>query len=469
MTATDQPPPVTAVPAPVALPRPVDAALRALTTSANHGVLWFGVAAVGAAIGGRSRRAALRGAGSLAMASFISNSLVKPLVGRRRPDPDRTLLARRIGRKPWTSSFPSGHSASAAAFATGAALELPWTAPVVVPLAAAVAYSRVHVGVHYRSDVIAGAAVGVAVAFAGRRLWPVKPHGAAEMAPGTAPALPGGKGLTIVINEASGTSDGAQAALSELLPGATIATWDPANETLAELIGSDAVALGVAGGDGTVASVAALAHEKGLPLAVFPFGTLNHFAGALGVDGEAQMAAAIEAGTAAQVDIATINGAVFLNTASIGGYPELVRRRDRLSHRIGKWPAAAYALYRTLRHHSPMTLTIDGRTVPVWVVFVGNGAYRPRGLAPAWRSDLASGLLDVQYLRADRKLARTKAIVLSLLGLIERSDVFTVLDTAKVRITSGSGPLPAAHDGEVTDAVEEFELATGAGRLTVYC
>ena len=469
MKSTDQPPPPGLVPAPVPLPRPIDAGLRALTTSANHGLLWFGIAAVGAAIGGRPRRAALRGAGSLALASFVSNSLVKPLVGRRRPDPDRTQLARRIGRAPWTSSFPSGHSASAAAFATGAALELPWAAPVVVPLAAAVAYSRVHVGVHYKSDVIAGAAVGVAVAFVGRRLWPVKPHGAAAMAPGRAPALPGGKGLTIVINEASGTSEGAAETLSALLPSAKIATWDPATETLAELIDTDVVALGVAGGDGTVASVAALAHEKGLPLAVFPFGTLNHFAGAIGVADESQMAAAMAGGTAAEVDIATINGAVFLNTASIGGYPELVKRRDRLSHRIGKWPAAAYALYRTLRHHSPMPLTINGETVSAWVVFVGNGAYRPRGLAPAWRDDLAAGVLDVQYLRADQRLARTKAVVLSLLGLIERSDVFAALDTPAVTITSAGVPLPAAHDGEVTDAVEEFELKTGETRLTVYC
>lgn len=469
MHSTDQPPPTGLVPGPIPLPRGVDAALRGLTTAANHGLLWAGIAAAGAGIGRRPRRAALRGMGSLALASLVSNSVAKPLVGRRRPDPERTQLARRIGRTPWTSSFPSGHSASAAAFATGAALELPWSAPVIVPLAAAVAYSRVHVGVHYKSDVVAGAAVGVAVALIGRRLWPVKPHGAAAMAPGWAPALPGGEGLTIVVNEASGSSDGAQETLAQLLPKATITTWHPATETLTELVGRDAQAVGVAGGDGTVAAVAALAHEQGLPLAVFPFGTLNHFAGALGVTGEVQMAAAIQAGTAAQVDLATINGAAFLNTASIGGYPELVKRRDRLSHRIGKWPAAGYALYRTLRHHEPMALTINGETVSAWLVFVGNGAYRPRGLAPAWRDDLASGLLDVQYLRADQPLARTRAILLSVLGLIERSDVFTALDSAAVTITSNRLPLLAAHDGEVTDPVKEFELKISDRPLTVYC
>jgi len=99
------------------------------------------------------------------------------------------MLARRIHRMPWTSSFPSGHAASAAAFAAGATMELPMAGPILVPLAAAVAYSRVHVGVHYRSDVWAGAAIGLTCAVIGRVLWPVKPWGPALMAPGNAPAL----------------------------------------------------------------------------------------------------------------------------------------------------------------------------------------------------------------------------------------------------------------------------------------
>jgi diacylglycerol kinase family enzyme/membrane-associated phospholipid phosphatase len=468
MQPTDQPPPVEVTPAPVPLPRPIDVGLRRLTLSANHGVLWFSIGAVGFLLGGRSRRAALRGVASLSMASFVSNSLVKPIVGRRRPDPERTRTARRIGYLPWTSSFPSGHSASAAAFAAGAAMELPLSATVLGPLAGAVAYSRVHVGVHYPSDAVVGMGIGAALALIGKKLWPVKPFGAATSAPGSAPSLPGGEGLTIVVNEASGSSDGATESLSKLLPRARVVAWDPAQQELSELIGPDPRALGVAGGDGTVAAVAHLAHAKNLPLAVFPFGTLNHFAGSMGVTDEKQIAEAVEAGTAKQVDIATVNGSSFLNTSSIGGYPQLVLRRDRLSPRMGKWPAAAYALFLTLRHQVPMDLEINGTAVPTWIVFVGNGVYRPRGLAPAWREDLSSGVLDLQYLRADRVLARTKAVVLSLLGLIERSDVLVALDVPEVTIRSKSGPLPSAHDGEVDEPTEEFVFATADRRLTVY-
>jgi diacylglycerol kinase family enzyme len=323
--------------------------------------------------------------------------------------------------------------------------------------------------VHHRSDAVAGVFVGAATALVGRHFWPVKPHGPADMLRASAPALATGEGLTVVVNQRSGTAAGFQDTITDLLPDATIVSWDPASEPLADLIGLDVRAIGVAGGDGTTASVAELAAARQLPLAVFPRGTFNHFAKALGLHTDADTAAVIGRGSAAQVDLAAINGVTFLNTASLGGYPGLVRRRDRLSRQIGKWPAAAYALYRTLRHHTPMDLVINGREANVWVVFIGNGIYRPRGLAPAWREQLSAGVLDVQYLRADVRYARTRAIVLSLLGLVERSPVFGELQAPQVTIVSQSGPLPAAHDGEVTDPVGQVELTVAARALTVYC
>ena len=231
---------------------------------------------------------------SMGAASFLSNTVIKPLVGRRRPDAERTHAARRIGRVPWTSSFPSGHSASAAV-ATATALELPAAGVALAPVAAAVAYSRVHVGVHYPSDVIVGGMIGVGVALAGQGLWPAKPQQPADAAPGRAPALPGGRGLTVVINEASGTSDDAKEAIAAALPAAKIVTWDP-EATWPNRSAKATRPLGVAGGDGTVATVADLAHRTGVPLAVFPFGTLNHFAGALGLADHAATAGAVEVG-----------------------------------------------------------------------------------------------------------------------------------------------------------------------------
>jgi membrane-associated phospholipid phosphatase len=74
----------------------------------------------------------------------------------------RVPFARRV-RMPKTRSFPSGHAASGFAFATGVATEAPLAGGLLTALAALVAYSRVHTGVHYPSDVVAGAVIGAAL------------------------------------------------------------------------------------------------------------------------------------------------------------------------------------------------------------------------------------------------------------------------------------------------------------------
>jgi len=141
----------------------LDVVLPRLGRAADHGVLWIGVAG-GLALSGRSgRRAAARGLLALSVASAATNVL-KRASGRRRPPAGLVPAAREPRRTPFTTSFPSGHAASAAAFSTAVVLELPWTCVPLVPLAAAVAASRVVIGVHYPSDVVAGAALGTAAA-----------------------------------------------------------------------------------------------------------------------------------------------------------------------------------------------------------------------------------------------------------------------------------------------------------------
>jgi undecaprenyl-diphosphatase len=139
--------------------RGADRALVGVSRAANYGRLWLMIAGALAALGGRSgRRAAVRGLIGLAIAATVANGPLKLLTGRRRPAAGArpTLI-----RMPRSTSFPSGHSASAFGFATGASAEAPALTPVLLPLAAAVAYSRVHAGVHYPSDVAVGILIGV--------------------------------------------------------------------------------------------------------------------------------------------------------------------------------------------------------------------------------------------------------------------------------------------------------------------
>ncbi|EST37045.1 hypothetical protein N566_15125, partial [Streptomycetaceae bacterium MP113-05] len=274
-----------------------------------------------------SRRAALRGAASLAVASATVNTLGKRAVRRARPILDNVPVVRQLHTQPITTSFPSGHAASAAAFATGLALESPRWGVAVAPLAAAVAFSRVYTGVHYPSDVLAGAAIGVGAAFTVRGLAPTRSQLPAPARPlADAPALRGGKGLVLVANASSGQrtagpADGEEGAPVEepaglsavraLLPDAEILLCDPrsddvaaAFEDAASRIAATGGALGVLGGDGTINCAARAAVRHGLPLAVMPGGTRNHFAYDLGIETFEDACRAVRAGDAVAVDLA---------------------------------------------------------------------------------------------------------------------------------------------------------------------
>ncbi|MFG2881844.1 phosphatase PAP2 family protein [Streptomyces sp. NPDC048297] len=143
----------------------LDRALRRLSHAADHSKISLTVAAGLALRPGRPRRAAVAGAGAVALASAAANLLGKRMVRRARPDREkaRVVVARHVPM-PRSASFPSGHTASATAFATAVGVVLPAAAAPLAALAVAVGYSRVHTGVHYPGDVAAGAVLGFAAA-----------------------------------------------------------------------------------------------------------------------------------------------------------------------------------------------------------------------------------------------------------------------------------------------------------------
>jgi membrane-associated phospholipid phosphatase len=144
----------------------LDVTFRQISRAANKSRLWLGCSALLAAFGGsRGRRAAENGLASIALTSAVVNLMLKPLGKRHRPD--RLMYDVPVARQvtmPQSTSWPSGHSASAFAFASGVGAAWPQVGIPVSFLASLVAYSRVHSGVHYPSDTIAGTACGVALA-----------------------------------------------------------------------------------------------------------------------------------------------------------------------------------------------------------------------------------------------------------------------------------------------------------------
>lgn len=158
---------------------------------------------------------------------------------------------------------------------------------------------------------------------------------------------------------------------------------------------ADADVLGIAGGDGSLAAVAAVAVERDLPLVVVPFGTRNHFARDAGYDRDDPLRA-LEAfgGTESRVDVARVNGRLFLNNASLGVYARLVHHRER-HRRRREVLARARALVLALAHRHETAFTIDGEPVVTRALLVANNDYELDLFNIGERSGLDGGLLHL--------------------------------------------------------------------------
>lgn len=278
--------------------------------------------------------------------------------------------------------------------------------------------------------------------------------------------------MRIVVNPDSGPvfATDPTAELTEALPGAEVIELDD-SRTCEQILATDPKprAVGVSGGDGTVSAVAAIALDLGVALAVVPGGTLNHFAGDLGVCSVGDAIDAVRRDSTRAVDVATIDGHLFLNNASLGSYPEIVDHRERWEHRVGKWPALVIALVVVLRRGQPCHVEIDGRRRRLWFAFFGNCHYDRTGLiAPDGRTALDDGLIDVRMVHADRKWARLRLISCALLRRLERCSVYEATTLPRLTVRSLDGPLRLAADGETFDGSEVFEVRKRPSALHVF-
>ncbi|WP_448223487.1 diacylglycerol kinase family protein [Gordonia iterans] len=453
----------------------LDETMKPLSAAADHGKLWFAIAAALGLSGETSlQRGAVRGVATLGAASLIANQVSKRLHPRRRPDTARVNLMR-LRRQPTSSSFPSGHSASAAAFAMGVAVENRPMGYALAGLAGLVGLSRVATGAHYPGDVLGGFALGAGLAVLGAQIVPpVDDHAIVVPPPSTVPQppRPHGEGMVILVNPASGdgTGERVQAEIERELPGAEIVDLSQVEDiaaTAREAAGRAEV-LGVAGGDGTVSTVAEQAIKADLPLAVFPAGTFNHFAKDIGSEKVSGTVASVKAGAVTRVDVLWLNDdQLILNTSSIGAYPEYVKARERFQHSASRPIATLRAGLYVLRHSEPVTVTVNGEKVETLFFFLGNGMYGTAGFFPGRRTRLDDGLIDVRFLETGHRFETLRLAASLVSGRIKASRLYQEAQVPAFEIESAT-PIRVAHDGEAGDEMTSASYRLGYRALKVY-
>ncbi|HEX2805940.1 MAG TPA: diacylglycerol kinase family protein, partial [Kineosporiaceae bacterium] len=292
---------------------------------------------------------------------------------------------------------------------------------------------------------------------------------------GTRVAVPGR--AVLLLNPRSGNGKAAGFEVAELAHRGRVdvVPVGPGDDlgALAETAVDDGAAiLGVAGGDGSMAAVAAVAARHGLPFVCVPAGTRNHLALDLGLDPNdpAHAMTAFRSAVPFRIDLAEVNGRVFVNNVSLGVYAAMVRsrhyRRSKLRALLDELPdlIGPDSAPFPLRFSAP-----DGRQHSgAHALLISNNPYRLGGLGrSAWRPRLNSGSLGVLTVRVDDGLAAARLALLELFGRGHQSPGYSRWSAGALTVDA-DGPMPAGLDGEAVRLEPPLRFTTRPGVLLVH-
>jgi YegS/Rv2252/BmrU family lipid kinase len=230
----------------------------------------------------------------------------------------------------------------------------------------------------------------------------------------------------------------------------------------------------VGGGDGSISAAASALAGTQTRLGILPLGTLNHFSRDLGIPSDVGEAAKlIAAGKERRVDVAEMNGRIFINNSAIGLYPLMVIDRDVQRKRLGrsKRLAMVVASLRTLVrfNHQRLTLTVNQEKarVDTPLLFVGNNDYRLDLGAPGQRESLDDGELCVLVMRKKTRFGLIAASIRALLNRARSDDMVRVDGVERLRVDSHRSSLSVSLDGEVVRSPPPLDYRIRKRALTV--
>jgi diacylglycerol kinase family enzyme len=228
--------------------------------------------------------------------------------------------------------------------------------------------------------------------------------------------------------------------------------------------------IAVVGGDGTLSTVANLMVGTEAVLVPLPGGTLNHFTKDLGIPQD--LADAVLELTKAhiiKVDVASVNGTVFLNNSSIGIYPSSLLVRDKFEPIFGKWPAAVIASLRAVIRLRGYTVLLQNKVFRTPFVFIGNNEYRLDMVGAPVRALMDKGVLSLFIAKKVSRVALVKIACLSFIGRAHLATDFETCTTKAVTIKSLRRSLNVSHDGEVSRMRTPLHYKVRSKALRVLC
>ena len=230
----------------------------------------------------------------------------------------------------------------------------------------------------------------------------------------------------------------------------------------------------VAGGDGTVGAAAAALAGTGRPLGVVPLGTRNHFARDAGIPLDPDKAVELICGGPRRpVDVAEVNGRVFVNNSAVGLYPEMVRFRDEAEARSGgsRRLAMLRASLRALRAFRRRRLWIrtEGLQAPLRtpLLFVGNNRYRVNLLRLGRREAIDQGELCLYAVRARSRAHLFWAGVRGVFGRLDQQRDFITAYVRELEISSDRPAIALSLDGETLTLKTPLRYCIRPGALTL--